>query len=165
MRLRRNRTALRRVGAACLLGLLLSGCSEKDLHVQNDDWADAETMLQVSVPESATRITRTVGSGGSGYSHAVEFLIPDEDWKSYVGGYYHDGLRKSKLPYSSGTTPPLCTAAFRDGAQLEAWVASDEISTPQSQEPSRRQVTVTTNCQPGLSLVQWMLYPDGQQTP
>ncbi|WP_264991500.1 hypothetical protein, partial [Mycobacterium kiyosense] len=35
-----------------------TGCSEKDLHIHNDDWTNPELALKVAVPASATDVTK-----------------------------------------------------------------------------------------------------------
>lgn len=143
---------------AALVVLALAGCNEKDLHIQNDDWANPELALKVSVPDSAIDVAKGLGSGSSDYAYKVEFLMPNDDWRSYLAGYYPGGAEKSKLAYSSGTVPPACTQAFRDGVPLQAWIAGDEIPYFDTDTNARRRVTVTTDCKPGLSFVRWTLY-------
>lgn len=147
-----------------VVALAAQGCSERDLHVQNDDWANPELALQVSVPTSATDVAKGLGSGTSDYAYKVEFLMPNDDWRRYLADYYPDGAKKSKLPYSNGTVPPACTRAFRDGIPLTAWTASDDIPYFGTSENARRRVTVTEDCKPGLSFIHWTLYSPTRTT-
>lgn len=142
-----------------LVVLIASGCSEKDLHIQNDDWANPELALQVSVPDSATEVSKGLGSGSQGYAYKVEFLIPNDQWRDYVQSYYPDGVQESRIARTNvGLVPWQCKQAFRDGTSFRGWVAEDQIPYFDSTDTATRHLSVLTDCQPGHTLVQWRLY-------
>lgn len=149
----------RLVSSAVLVALSVAGCNEKDLHVQNDDWANPELALKVSVPESATDVAKGLGSGNDGYAYKIDFLMPNDEWRGYLASYYPNSIRQSKIARNNeGLIPAACTRAFRDGVTFRAWVAEDRIRYFDSDKSSTRHVSVLTDCKPNLALVQWRLY-------
>lgn len=155
----------RLVGLAVLVVLAVAGCNEKDVHVQNDDWANPELALKVSVPASATDVAKGLGSGNDGYAYKIDFLMPNDEWRDYLTTYYPNSIRQSTLARNNeGLIPAACTRAFRDGVTFRAWVAEDTIPYFNSDKSSTRHVSVLTDCKPNLALVQWRLYDPSPTT-
>lgn len=151
--------ALRALLALAVVFVVGTGtsCSKKDLHIQNDDWANPELALKVAVPASATDVTKGLGGGTESYAYSIDFLMPNDQWRNYLQRYYPNGIQQSPLTYTPGTVPAECVQAFRGGVKLQAWVAGDDIPYFDSGTPARRHVSAIPDCKPGQVFVQWRL--------
>ena len=136
--------------ALVAIAAMLAGCTpgpgwtDKDPGIVGD--------LKIDIPETATNIVGKTGSG-------VDFLMPNDQWRDYVAKSYPE-KQLSRTPLvkeTDGSVPAMCLPAFRSGTKLEQWSTTDRIQFRDTDKSKIRGVTVTPDCEPGKTYVQWIL--------
>lgn len=108
--------------------------------------------LRIEIPDSATEVQKLVDPD------RVQFLMPNDQWRDYVQGYFpgRDLTSEAITSELHGEVPPLCIQAFRDGHPLSSRSASDEIRWFDTDLRYRRGVSVVPECEPGQAYITWI---------
>lgn len=143
-------------GTAVIAALLcaVAGCG--DWSIDGDNGAHPERRLQVAIPRGATDISRTA----YGTFPSVSFLMPQQDWRGYVGNYLPlDTLDHAPWQHPENV-PAICT-----GSPAEFFAASEDFTTSHADVPdgftAQRSVMVVEDCRPEMAYVSWSLYEPG----
>lgn len=115
---------------------------------QTDEGSDIVSQLHITFPASATNIV--------GAEHSVSFLMPNDQWRAYVAGYYPDTPLRP-FPVKELNAPLECIPAVRAGVKLVIWSAGDDIPYKDTDQTMFRSISVTPDCEPGEAHVEWML--------
>lgn len=118
---------------------------------QTDEGTDTVSLLKIDIPASATNIVGHTDRG-------VDFLMPNDEWRTYLATYYPDTQLK-QLPSREldGSVPAMCIPAFRAGVKLSRWTTGEYIQWRDTNKQRLRGVVVTPDCEPGKAYVQWVL--------
>ncbi|SHQ64410.1 Uncharacterised protein [Mycobacteroides abscessus subsp. abscessus] len=132
---------------ASVCALLLSACGPGFTDKDNSPAA----ALKIEVPESAKPL------GGYLDPYRVEFLMPNDQWRSYVDKYYPGKTLSEFTSKTEYEYPSVCIAAFRSGVHLVKWVTSDEIQYLDTDQTAHRSVSAIPDCEQGKAYVRWSL--------
>lgn len=138
--------------------LLLAACAACEIKSPfGEDWAKPDVALKIQIPASATDVVKTI-EPSTGMAYAVEFLMPNDQWRSYIAKYY-PGQTFSRFPYTKEYfIPTPCVDAARTGVIMTEWIIEgDDIAYFHTGKTAHRFVSITPDCKPGLAYVHWLL--------